>query len=259
MENCVSVMMPKGGVGKTTTVANLAAALVRQGYQVLVVDNDWQGSATVHAGYKDPEELTGQGTLADVLAGHCAAADAVRKAQEGYDLIAGNGALINIDVQLIGLGEAGIYAIRKALEPIADRYDVILIDCEPGMHVRNLGALAASQYVLAPVSADYLSLKPLRLFLQVLRNAQERYRMPAHAVGVIVTRFDARQNQALEVVEVVRRMAPAAGMTWLETIVPERAAHRKAAANGSSVYDGVPGAEDLTELYNELARRVIAW
>lgn len=257
MENCVAVMMPKGGVGKTTTTVNLAAALARHGHKVLVVDNDWQGSATVHAGFKDPEQLTA--TLAEVLSGQVNVLDAIRPTQNGYDLIASNGALVNVDVQLVGLGETGIYRLRECLDPVADRYDVILIDCEPGMHVRNLGALAAAHYVLGPVSADYLSLKPLRLFLEVLRAAQLQYRMPPHEVGLIVTRYDGRQNQSIEVVEIVKRMAPAAGLRWFETLIPERAAHRKAAAAGGSVYDGWPGAHDLAELYDDLARKVIEW
>lgn len=228
------------------------------GKKVLLVDNDWQGSATVHSGIKEPDDETK--TLAQVLRREITAVEAIRRVEAGYDLLPGNGELVNVDVRLMAAGEAGVYALRDALLPIADQYDVILIDCEPGMPIRSLGALAAADYLLAPVSADYLSLKPLKLFLKVLSVAQAQYQqMPRHRVGVIVTRFDGRQNQAIEVAETIKRMAPAAGLDCWGIVVPERSAHRKAAVAGDWVGDVAGDNRDLVELYNDLAERVLAW
>ncbi len=257
MENTVAILLPKGGTGKTTTAVNLAGALAAKGHKVLLVDNDWQGSATVHCGLKEPDELPD--TLADVLAGQVPAERAIRSL-DTFDLLPGNGELANVDLQLLAMGEAGVYRLRDALQPVADRYDVILIDSEPGMHVRNLGALAAAHYLLAPISADYLSIKTLKLFLRVLATAQARYReLPRHQVGVVVTRFDGRQNQAIEVVEIIKALAPQAGINYFGLIIPERAAHRRAAAAGGTVLQVAGDSKDLTDVYNELAEKVIAW
>lgn len=255
MDNVVAVGMPKGGVGKTTTAVNLVASLARMGKRACLVDNDWQGSATVHGGLKSPEELTP--TWADVLMGRVAADRAIRTAPDGYDLLPANGDLVNVDLALVEMGTRGVYQMREALAPLAARYDVVVIDCEPGMHVRNLGALAAADYVLTPVSADYLSLKPLSLWVRVLRAAQQQYQMPNHRVGVIATRVQSRQSQAIEVVEILRRQAPSYGLEWLGVIIPERAAHRRAAAAGTAIHDSRD--TDLVDAYNELARRVLEW
>lgn len=255
MENVVAVMFPKGGTGKTETAVNLAGALSAMGKRVLLIDNDWQGSATVHSGIKEPDEIGN--TLADVLAGRVAVDKAIRQG-DNYFLLPGNGELANLDVELLTQGEAGVYRLRDVLEPVADLFDVILIDCEPGMHIRSLGALAAAHYVLAPISADYMSLKPLKLFVRVLASAQARYRqMPKHEVGVVVTRFDGRINQSIEVVDVVKAFAPAAGLYHMGVIIPERAVHRRAAAAGETVLGYATS--DLTDLYKELAEKVLAW
>lgn len=257
MENTVAVMMPKGGTGKTTTAVNLAGALSSLSKKVLLVDNDWQGSASVHCGIKEPDDLTE--SLADALANRIPVQKAIRKMANGIDLLPGNGELANVDVELLSMGEAGIYRLRETLKPIADQYDVILIDNEPGMHVRSLGALAAADYLLVPVSADYLSLKPLKLFLRVLRTASQRYRLPKHQVGVLATRFDGRQNQAIEVVDILKRLAPAAGLEYFGLIIPERAAHRRAAAAGETLVQFENKESDLNLLYRELAEKVMAW
>lgn len=257
MENTVAVLLPKGGVGKTTTAVNLAGALAAKGLRVLLVDNDWQGSASVHMGIKEPDEL--EETLAAVLTGRVPPERAI-VTLNGFDLIPGNGELANVDLELLSRGEAGVYQMRQVLAPVAERYDVILIDCEPGMHIRNLGALAAADYVLAPVSADYLSLKPLKLFLRVLAAAQARYtQLPKHKVGVLITRYDGRQNQAIEVVDIIKRLAPSAGLEYFGMVIPEKAAHRRAAAAGETVLQGTVGARDLVDLYAELAEKVMEW
>ena len=258
MENTVAVLMPKGGTGKTTTTVNLAGALVQLGRKVLVVDNDWQGSASVHCGLKDPDAIPG--TLADLLAGKVTLRQATRHLDNGIDLVPGNGELANADLQLLGMGEAGVYRLQEVLAPAADTYDVVLIDSEPGLQVRNLGALAAASYLLVPVSADYLSVKPLQLFLRVLHAARRRYRFPEHRVGLLVTRYDARQSQARHVVEILRELAPASGMEFFELIIPERAMHRRVAAAGEPVTwtESVVGRQ-LSAMYRDLAERVMAW
>lgn len=258
MDNTVAVIMPKGGTGKTTTTVNLAGAMVQLGHKVLVVDNDWQGSASVHFGIKDPDAVTGG--LADLLAGKVTLRQAIHHLPNGIDLVPGNGELANADLLLLGMGEAGVYRLREALEPATTRYDVVLIDSEPGMQVRNLGALAAADYLLVPVSADYLSVKPLQLFLRVLSAAGRRYQFPEHRVALLVTRFDARQHQAWEVVDILKKLAPAAGMEFFELIVPERAMHRRVAAAGEPVTwaESTVGRQ-LSALYRDLAERVMAW
>lgn len=255
MDNVLTVIVPKGGTGKTTTTINLAGALGRRGLRVLVVDNDWQGSATVHAGVKEPDEVAG---LADVLAGRLHAREAI-VSRDLFDLLPGNGELVNADVELLASGEAGVYRLRDVLATVAPEYHLVIIDCEPGMAIRSLGALAAADYLLAPVSADYLSLKTLKLFLRVLATAQARYsQMPKHKTAVLCTRYDGRINQSIEVVDVLKKLAPEAGLKFMDVLIPERSAHRRAAASGGVAWE-VPGARDLLNPYDYLADLVVKW
>lgn len=257
MNNVVAVLYPKGGTGKTTTTCNLAGALTAMGLRVGVVDNDWQASASVHCGIKEPDEVPG---LAELLEGK-RTVDQVTQMVNGFALIPGSGELTNVDLELLSQGEAGVYRLRQVLRTFAEEKDIVLIDCEPGMHIRNLGALAAADYVLAPIAADYLSLKPLKLFLRVLAAAGSRYRqMPKHHVGVVVTRYDARQTQAQQVAETVKKLAPEAGLQRFSVTIPERSAHRKTAVAGGTVYDADDASvRDLQDLYKTLAEQVMAW
>src|SRR3954447_372280 len=194
-----AVANQKGGVAKTTTVHALGSAFAEQGLRVLLIDLDPQASLTFSLGV-DPEQLPR--SLHEVLVDRTAAADVLVKVGDVH-LLPATIDLAGAEVAL--LSRAGReYGLARALEPIADGYDVVLIDCPPSLGTLTINGLTAADQVLVPLQCETLSQRGVGQLLDTIADVRS-FTNPALAVrGVIATMYDGRTRLSREVLDSAR-------------------------------------------------------
>jgi chromosome partitioning protein len=226
----IAVTNQKGGVGKTTTCINVAAALVRTGRRVLLVDLDPQANATVGSGV-DREAV--DSTVYDLLLGDAAAADCVVATGSGFDLIPSEPGLAGIQVELAGAADRD-RRLRSALAGLVERYDFILIDCPPALNVLTINALAAAATVLIPVQCEYYALEGLSGLLETIARVRQTLNPELEIEGLVRTMFDSRTGLANEVSDQLREHF---GERLFRTIVPRNVRLAEAPSYGMPVID----------------------
>ena len=230
MARIISVANQKGGVGKTTTVLNLGAALHQEGQRVLLVDLDPQAALSTSVA------VSGNGdhsTIYEVLLSEVSAAAAIRRTGAGPDLIPANIDLAAAEVELMAeMGRERVLA--EALRPIHDRYQFVLIDCPPSLGLLTINALVAAGEVVIPLQCEYLAMRGLSLLLRTIDRVKAKLNPSLEVAGILLTMYNGRTLHAKEVLEEVResfgdrvlpmvvrasvrfKEAPAAGMSILE-------------------------------------------
>lgn len=246
----------KGGVGKTTTAVNLAAAFARSGLRALVVDLDPQGSASLSLGVKRGVTREEEGaSSAEVLTGKAEIAEAIRPtATEGIDLLPASLRLAGLDMALARKQEPE-KLLKRALAPVRRRYDVILLDCPPGLTVLSLNGLAAATAYLVPVVPHYLDMEALEGFLEVLETAKERLGKLPERIGIVLTMVDHRTMVTDEVVQALRKRY---GQQVLRTEIPVNVRLAQAPAEGRTIFgfeSWSTGAYAYGKLGGEVLRR----
>jgi chromosome partitioning protein len=251
MARIIAVANQKGGVGKTTTAVNLAAALARTPQRVLLVDLDAQGNATMGSGI-DKRELAA--SSCGVLLDETPAVDAIVTTPEGFDLLPGNSELTAAEIELMD-ADAREQRLRRALEPLRANYDFILIDCPPALSLLTLNALTAADSVLVPMQCEYYALEGLTSLLQTIDALKGRLNPALEIEGVLRTMFDVRNNLANAVsAELVTHF----GDKVFRTIIPRNVRLAEAPSHGQSIvgYDrGSRGAVAYLGLAGEVLRR----
>ena len=214
MGQTIACANQKGGVGKTTTVVNLAAYLARAGERVLVVDLDPQGNAT--SGFGIDRASLGT-TLEDVVLGDAPLADAIVGTQlENCFVAPASVALAGAEVELAATNQRE-RRLRRVLEPITGDYDYILLDSPPSLGLLTVNALTAADSVLIPTQCEYYALEGLSQLIATLNLVRDNLN-PALAIkGVVLTMYDARTNLSADVAAEVRRHL---GHAVFETIIP---------------------------------------
>jgi len=198
MARILAVVNQKGGVGKTTTSVNLAAALAQAGQRVLLVDLDPQGNATMGSGV---DKRTLSRTVYHVLLGLGEAANIRTRSQSGrYDLMPANRELAGAEVELVEMPNREA-RLRDALAGIAGDYDYILIDCPPSLSLLTINGLVAAQAVLIPMQCEYYALEGLSDLVGTIKRVRAHLNPTLEIAGLLRTMFDPRNTLSLQVSE----------------------------------------------------------
>jgi len=195
MLRTIAVLNQKGGVGKTTTVANTAAALAMQGLKVIVVDMDPQAHLTIHLG-QNPKE-SGPGVY-EVLTKSSELAESLVEVRQNLWLLGSNIDLVGAESELVSVVGREII-LREALERVEDNYDYILIDCPPSLGLLTLNALTAAKEAFIPVQPHFLALQGFGTLLETITLVTRRINPALKVTGILLCMYDKRVILSSEV------------------------------------------------------------
>lgn len=255
----IAVINQKGGVGKTTTTVNVAAALAESGQRVLVIDMDPQAHATLHMGM---ELAPGELSIYEVLCGKSTLEDATRKIESNLSCAGSHIDLAAAEMELSNV-EGRDLILRNRLEEVSEQYDYVIIDCPPSLGVLTINALAAVDEVILPMQPHFLALHGLSKLLQTIHLVAQQLNPTLKLMGVAFCMFDSGTRLAAEVsrdVEQFFEQSRGQAVPWSEAKVFSSRIRRnirlaEAPSFGRSIFNYAPesnGAVDYRQMADEL-------
>lgn len=259
----IAIINQKGGVGKTTTAVNLAAALAATSVRVQVIDLDPQAHATLHLGIEPGREA---GSMYDVMTGDASLAEVRRQVQENLWLAGSHIDLAAAEVELAGVVGRELI-LRDKLEQDGEAFDFLFIDCPPSLGVLTLNALAAVDEVFIPLQPHFLALHGLSKLLETIDLVARRLNPRLRLSGVVLCMFDGSTRLASEVsrdVEEFFEQCRSGRSCWSDaqpfaTRIRRNIRLAEAPSFGQSIFDYAPGsngAEDYRQLASEVSQQL---
>ena len=249
MAKIIAIVNQKGGVGKTTTCVNLAAAVKAAGKRVLLCDFDPQANATSGMGV---DKTTSNGVY-DALINGAETAQLIVTTPYG-DVLPSSKALAGAGVEMINM-EDRQFLLKAALRQVADSYDFIFIDCPPSLELLTLNALCAANSLLVPVQGEYFALEGLSDLMNTVRLVRRGMNPDLQIEGVLLTMFDGRTNLSIQVAQEIKRFFP--GKVY-DTKIPRNVRLSEAPSHGKPciAYDkSSKGTRAYLHLANEFLKK----
>lgn len=234
MARITAIVNQKGGVGKTSTAAALAAGLYDAGYKILTIDADAQGNLTFIRGI-EPEQglyeaMIGAGRIEDIIV-----------PTDKGDFLAGGSALAGADVKFTKTGRE--YILKGLLDPLRKIYSHIIIDCPPQLGIMAVNALTAADDVIIPMGADILSLQGLGQLYETIDTVKKYCNQDLKVAGLLMCRYTNRATLNRNIADVMEQQAAAAGVPMYATKIREGVAVKEAQTMRKSIFDTHPKAK----------------
>lgn len=246
----IAIINQKGGVGKSTTAVNLAAALGEQNRKVLIIDFDPQGNSTSGFGI-DKEQLTQ--CVYDALLNDAQADDLIQETCcKKVFVVPATIQLAGAEIELVS-AMARETRLKDFIEPVRDMFDFILIDCPPSLGLLTINALAAADSVLIPIQCEYYALEGVTKLLESMRMVKSRINKDLETFGVLLTMYDSRTSLSNQVADEVQNYF---GKTAFKTIIPRSVKVSEAPSFGMPIIKYAPSNKGA-RAYINLAREVI--
>ncbi|NLV77377.1 MAG: ParA family protein [Tissierellia bacterium] len=248
MARIVTIFNQKGGVGKTTTVINLAAALGKKDFKVLVVDVDPQGNATSGLGI-DKKQLK-LSTYDALINGTPVEGIIQNTTAKNVDIVPSNVELAGAEIELIEIPGREL-ALKQSIGAVEKLYDYIFIDCPPSLGLLSINGLSASHSVLIPIQCEYYALEGVSQLMDTIMLVKRSLNPELEIEGVVLSMFDGRTNLSIQVVDEVKKYFKGKVYT---SIIPRNVRLAEAPSYGLSIIDYDPksrGAEAYVELAEE--------
>ena len=251
MGKILGIVNQKGGVGKTTTAINLAACLALEGMRTLLVDCDPQSNATSGIGLQRDDT---RHSVYDVMMGDSLAEQVILPTDiETLWLLPGSKNLTGANIELAAANDRAL-RLRRALEPVKNNYEMIILDCPPALDLLTLNVLSAADTLIVPMQAEYFALEGISELISTLERVRAAYNPELNIEGVLLTMYDDRTNLAQQVTETLREYFRE---RLFHTVIPRNIRLAEAPSHGKPVALYDPRSRG-TEAYFELAGEFLA-